>query len=52
MKLRDQENLLIRKEGRLDKFLAMHVIYNEDGSISLSQAEYIEKIAKRFRIDL
>ena len=50
-KLRDEQQLLIREEGVLDKFLAMRTIYHDDGSISLSQSEYIEKLADRFRID-
>jgi transposase InsO family protein len=38
----------IRDEGRVDVFLNMKFIYGMDGSVSLSQTHYIEKLAERF----
>jgi hypothetical protein len=40
----------IRDEGRVDVFLSMKFVYGLDGSISLSQTHYIEKLAERFGI--
>jgi hypothetical protein len=40
----------IRDEGRVDVFLGMKFVYGDDGSISLSQTHYIEKLAERFGI--
>ena len=40
----------IRDEGRLDVFLGMKFEYGDDGSISMSQTHYIEKLAERFGI--
>jgi transposase InsO family protein len=40
----------IRDEGRVDVFLNMKFEYGSDGSISLSQAHYIEKMAARFGV--
>jgi hypothetical protein len=38
----------IRDEGCVDVFLNMKFVYGIDGSISLSQTHYIEKLAERF----
>ena len=40
----------IRDEGCVDVFLNMKFEYGGDGSISLSQAHYIEKMAERFGV--
>jgi hypothetical protein len=40
----------IRDEGRVDVFLNMKFEYGIDGSISLSQSHYIEKVAERFGV--
>ena len=43
-------SLDIRDEGHVDVFLNMKFEYGSDGSISLSQSHYIEKVAKRFGV--
>jgi transposase InsO family protein len=40
----------LRDEGRVDVFLNMKFVYGVDGSISLSQTHYIEKMAERFGV--
>lgn len=41
----------IKNEGKLNVFLGMNVERMSDGSYSIDQCKYIEKIAKRFGID-
>ena len=48
MQLRDGQGLDLRDEGVADVFLAIKMINNEDGSISLSQKHYITDVAERF----
>ena len=40
----------LRDEGRVDVFLNMKFEYGTDGSIALSHAHYIEKMADRFGV--
>jgi hypothetical protein len=46
--LRDDQKLLLRDEGVADVFLGIDIIYDDDGSIHLSQRQYIEDVAARF----
>jgi hypothetical protein len=38
----------IRDEGRVDVFLNMNFVYGMNGSISLSQTHYVDKLVERF----
>ncbi len=46
-----KEKIDIREEGEVRKFLAMNVTRLDDGSYTIDQTNYIEKIAKRFGLD-
>ena len=46
-----EKKLRIRDEGEVKKFLSIEIERRSDGSYSMSQSKYIERLAKRFCID-
>ena len=49
--LRDDQKLSLRDEGVADVFLGIYISYDDDGSIHLSQRQYITDVAARFHAD-